>query len=1165
MSGVDALIDPKQEEEEDLFGDDTGLDNNNDDDPFDAEEEGDAADDGEDGNDGEEDERAEEDGDDNEEEDEDVGGNDFQQKDTDKKKKRKRAAATEKKAKKSRKKVTRYNFFNEEAEVADSEEEDDEYETAEKEEVLDKDHLDAIARVEKRHNINRDFQKKSADELVADIEKRHQYQEQFKQQFEDNEGFLGQQATPVAQQALLPSFKDPKLFKIKCKLGQEQMIVRAIMLKTIDLQQQNNDFFKIKSAFCGPSKGYIYVEAISENFAKEVLNGFKMIYLNSFQQVPITDMTSVLAVTIKKKPLKPGDYIRIKRGVLKGDLARVIDVFDGETKALIQAVPRIVYNTEENSLNLDGSLPGKKKVLLSSKLNKVRPPQALFDPEQASASHNGYVFRRHHPLDPSAALYDVWNGEYYKDGFLFKEVNVDTFIDNQFTNKPKLEELRMFIIDQTNKNSNNGFNDEDDDGPDFLSTSNKKKEEKKAKKVKKPVNPEDDEDANALRDDEDQDEPEDDNDMDVEERGRPIANTLSNMNADLAKEIAKLTADEDPMKANPFVVGDIVKVIGGEMVNLIGRIMSVHDVTKTATIRPYNHITLTNEFDVEISLLVKYVEPGAHVKVTTGRYAGTTGRVVSVTTGVTANDQLAIILTDGLNTEITCNVSILQISDEVATGLGNLMGFELYDLVKLNENESAVVINVGTEKLKVMNHLSDVKDVAPQEIRGKLNNISQKTKALDASQNSMGVGDTVHVLSGPSSKLSGTIKHINKATLWLHSNTYHKNSGIFVVRGRNVALAGVSANNSGGGSMSVGGGFNHYGGAGSNPLGSTISQQSTPSLGFVSRTPVGRNNGGPGGGGGGRGGGRDTARGKTVRITKGKYKGKLGQVVDETTTHYSVEILSMFKKDMVKKVDAIIVGDKEGSFDRHRSAAHVAAELPEYSIAASTPYLSAQTPIHVLGSETPRVFGNETPYLGVGGDDDLPSQESSWQITDMDRANPYSSYGGSSGNFEDSSQMSFSRTTTPAMTDFNSTPRDLSVSGMLSPPYSTSGSMMPPPSSSISTSESENLIINNMVVIMKKGKHVGRMAVVQDHENGQVRLRLRDGQGRLQGDDLMVTSDNFAPADPPKGSTVFVARGPHKGRVATVKSLLGKAELSVQFEDDVDGSSETLKKNVLVW
>jgi hypothetical protein len=50
-----------------------------------------------------------------------------------------------------------------------------------------------------------------------------------------------------------------------------------------------------------------------------------------------------------------------------------------------------------------------------------------------------------------------------------------------------------------------------------------------------------------------------------------------------------------------------------------------------------------------------------------------------------------------------------------------------------------------------------------------------------------------------------------------------------------------------------------------------------------------------------------------------------------------------------------------------------------------------------------------------------------------------------------------------------------------------------------------------------------------------VRLRLRDGQGRLQGDDLMVTSDNFAPADPPKGSTVFVARGPHKGRVATVK------------------------------
>jgi transcription elongation factor SPT5 len=179
--------------------------------------------------------------------------------------------------------------------------------------------------------------KKSAEEIAAEIEKRHEYQRQMKQQIEDDhDGILGGSSaflTPVAQQSLLPTYKDPKLFKIKCRPSMEQLAIRAIMLKTIDLFNRNsNDFYRIKSAFCGTSKGYIYIEAISETFAKEVLNGLKMIYHSSFQQVPIQDMTSVLAVTITKKPLRIGQYIRIKRGPLKGDLARIINIFDGETK-----------------------------------------------------------------------------------------------------------------------------------------------------------------------------------------------------------------------------------------------------------------------------------------------------------------------------------------------------------------------------------------------------------------------------------------------------------------------------------------------------------------------------------------------------------------------------------------------------------------------------------------------------------------------------------------------------------------------------------------------------------------------------------------------------------------------------------------------------------------
>jgi transcription elongation factor len=1068
------------------------------------------------------------------------------------------------------KKLTRYNFFNEEAEVA-SDEDEEEYEAAEEEEILDKDTLDAIARVQKRHDVNREFQKKSEAELAEEIERRYKVQEQIKQQYEDAEGFAGPQATPVAQQALLPSFKDPKLFKIKCKPLHEQIAIRSIMLKTIDVFNRDRDFYKIKSAFCGTSKGYIYVESLNEAFAKEVLNGLKMIYLNSFQQVPIQDMTSVLSVTITKKPLKPGQYIRIKRGVLKGDLARIVNIFDGETKALIQAVPRLLYSAENGAGEVGGGGPGKKKVLLTS--SKIRPPQSLFDAEQAANS--GYVFRRHHPLDQSSALYDVWNNEYYRDGFLFKEVTIDTFIDSTEV-RPKLEELKMFAIKKPSKA--------------ILPTHQKKQK-----------NPEDDDNP----DDEDEQENHEENDQNED----PL---LSGFNADLQKEIDKMKEDEgaENSGSNPFVPGDLVQVVGGELINLVGRVLSLNDVLKTARIRPYNNSLLTEECEVETNLLVKYVFAGAHVKVMTGKYSGQTGRVVTVISEP-GDSQLAVILTDGLNTEIKCNVSLLQLSDEVASGLGSLMGFELYDLVSLSENESAVIINVGVEKLKAINHLGIVKDISPQEIRLKLNTVSNRTKAIDGFHNTFSVGDSVHVVTGTHSKLSGTVKHINKGTVWVHSTSYLRNSGVFVVKGKNLMLAGGSS--SSGGLSTIAGGMGSYnrGGGGGVPS-SSSSATSTPAMG-ISRSPFNNNNNNSGNRGGGMGGGGDPNEakvGETVRITKGGFKGHLAQVVDITSTHYSVELLTKFKKVVIPKGSCLRVGDRQGSFDRgfshaHAHPAHMApANQPEY-IAASTPFLSAATPLHVLGgSETPAIFGSETPYgAGMGGYDD-PDRESAWKISENDV------FGGH-GQGENDSQLSFSRTTTP-LTEvgmggggsvMGMTPLSLMSEQQQSTSHSHSQSSSYQSSSHINNnnnnSGTDSNLVPGMVVGIKKGKQIGRLAVIhqlleevsflcslvfvscfsfccscllslsllylslllllflfpfsislspsillpQSHsliiiyysQNGQCKVRIRDGNGRLQDEEINLGINDVGAAEPPKGGFVFVLKGIHRGRSGVVK------------------------------
>ena len=94
--------------------------------------------------------------------------------------------------------------------------------------------------------------------------------------------------------------------------------------------------------------------------------------------------------------------------------------------------------------------------------------------------------------------------------------------------------------------------------------------------------------------------------------------------------------------------------------------------------------------------------------------------------GIQTRKCATIFLTDAINTEINCSVTSLQMSNEVTTGHNTLQGYELYDLVAVNENEFTIVIAVGIEKLKILNHLNIVKDLLPQELRGKKSMQSSK-------------------------------------------------------------------------------------------------------------------------------------------------------------------------------------------------------------------------------------------------------------------------------------------------------------------------------------------------------------------------------------------------------------------------------------------------------
>ena len=277
----------------------------------------------------------------------------------------------------------------------------------------------------------------------------------------------------------------------------------------------------------------------------------------------------------------------------------------------------------------------------------------------------------------------------------------------------------------------------------------------------------------------------------------------------------------------------------------------------------------------------------------------------------------------------TVRISQLQESSEVAAGQDKLAGYELHDLVVLtgggSNNEVGVIVRIGREEFTVINNHGIVREVRPEELRGKRNSSSNRAIGLDVQGNQIRVGDTVEVTEGPHKNKSATIKRMNRAQLFLYSQTRTENAGIFVVRSRSCVLSGSRVQRS-------------------NPNDGGASPYSTPRSQSSNNT----------GGGGGRGRRDDGLIGKTVRIQSGNWKGYLGTVSDATPTHVQVELHSRLKKVMVVRERVAVVGDKFGSTEDPN-------RLNNGMLAPTTPFVGGQTPMH--GGQTP-MHGGMTPMHG---------------------------------------------------------------------------------------------------------------------------------------------------------------------------------------------------------
>uniref|UniRef100_A0A673YKD4 Transcription elongation factor SPT5 n=1 Tax=Salmo trutta TaxID=8032 RepID=A0A673YKD4_SALTR len=232
----------------------------------------------------------------------------------------------------------------------------------------------------------------------------------------------------ITQQQLLPGVKDPNLWTVKCKIGEERATAIALMRKFIAYQFTDTPL-QIKSVVAPEHvKGYIYVESYKQTHVKAAIDGIGNLRMGFWNQqmVPIKEMTDVLKVVKEVTNLKPKSWVRLKRGLYKDDIAQVDYVEPSQNTISLKMIPRIDLDRIKARMSMKDWFAKRKKF--------KRPTQRLFDAEKirslgGDVSHDGDFM-----------IFEA--NRYSRKGFLFKSFAMSAVITEGV--KPTLSELEKF-------------------------------------------------------------------------------------------------------------------------------------------------------------------------------------------------------------------------------------------------------------------------------------------------------------------------------------------------------------------------------------------------------------------------------------------------------------------------------------------------------------------------------------------------------------------------------------------------------------------------------------------------------------------------------------------------------------------------------------------------
>ncbi|PAV82930.1 hypothetical protein WR25_00956 isoform B [Diploscapter pachys] len=272
---------------------------------------------------------------------------------------------------------------------------------------------------QERHKSRNAFQNMSAEDIVKRLEDKYKSTPVNDVDLDDD--FV---MDDISQTSLLPQTKDPNLWIVKCRMGEEKLVALQLMRKFIAYQSMDEPL-QIKSVVCKEGlKGMIYIEAYKQTHVQYAIEGISALNSYNIAMVPIKDMVDSLRVTKDIPHLRTGSYVRLKRTLYKDDLAQVDWVDVAQNKVNLKLVPRVDYNKMRGALRTEADKNYKRT---------RRPFARLFDLERIKEI-GGEV--------TNDGDFITFEGNNYRRGFLYKSFPMNAIIVDGV--KPSLTELEKF-------------------------------------------------------------------------------------------------------------------------------------------------------------------------------------------------------------------------------------------------------------------------------------------------------------------------------------------------------------------------------------------------------------------------------------------------------------------------------------------------------------------------------------------------------------------------------------------------------------------------------------------------------------------------------------------------------------------------------------------------